>query len=486
MTLRGTLSAEQGTGNWVAYTPDGLFDSSIGGESQVTWLVNREVLTLEQVYERFHVFRLTDQLRQDHRPEAPAPPRQVPPRIALEPPTQLVQEKRFTELSVALGEAGLENLRLYQNGVAVQGEADFTATPNPARLVSRVHLRKGLNQFYLMAGRTGSSEVEGRSGVVEIRYDGPDEPGQIHVLALGVSTYDSGSHSLQFADRDAIKLAQFLHRNVRRADESVPGLELVLTNREVSEANVEKAFVTIRDRVRGRPDDTVVVFLAGHADALNDRFYLLLPSFPFPDIAANLPRAQRAAMLAKVDPQAVLPYVALYRNISRLGALQRLVVIDACQAEAIADDPGVRQIQELIDRDAHRARTAYLLGARRGEPAGEASALEHGLLTYALLKGLGDRNLEAVPGPPLLDDEPNADRNHDQIVTTDELRWYAERTVPRLATRFPLLVQRSGAAGKMLNFRPTANLGQAPRIESASVSFPLVELRRSESEEKGP
>ena len=41
------------------------------------------------------------------------------------------------------------------------------------------------------------------------------------------------------------------------------------------------------------------------------------------------------------------------------------------QAEAINDDPGVRMIQERIDGGSQRARTAYLLAARRGEPAGE-------------------------------------------------------------------------------------------------------------------
>ncbi len=57
----------------MAYTPDGLFDCSIGGESQVTWFDDKVVLTLEQVYDRFHVFKLTDQLRQGNHPKAPAP-----------------------------------------------------------------------------------------------------------------------------------------------------------------------------------------------------------------------------------------------------------------------------------------------------------------------------------------------------------------------------------------------------------------------------
>ncbi|MEJ7637969.1 MAG: hypothetical protein WKF75_08315, partial [Singulisphaera sp.] len=56
-SLLGTLSAEGGTADWVAYTPDGLFDSSLGGERQVTWLDNREVMPLEQFYEGSHVYK---------------------------------------------------------------------------------------------------------------------------------------------------------------------------------------------------------------------------------------------------------------------------------------------------------------------------------------------------------------------------------------------------------------------------------------------
>ncbi|MBV8076309.1 MAG: hypothetical protein JO284_07925, partial [Planctomycetaceae bacterium] len=48
------------------------------------------------------------------------------------------------------------------------------------RVTTKVRLRHGLNRFHVMAGRPGSHEVEGRSETVEVRYDGPDSPGQLH------------------------------------------------------------------------------------------------------------------------------------------------------------------------------------------------------------------------------------------------------------------------------------------------------------------
>ncbi|AGA30374.1 WD40 repeat-containing protein [Singulisphaera acidiphila DSM 18658] len=486
--LLGTLSAQQGSSDWVAYTPDGLFDCSIGGESQVTWFDDKVILTLEQVYDRFHVFKLTDQLRQGDHPKAPAPPRRQPPRLTIDPPPEPVAAQRLTQLKISVAEPNLTNLRLYQNGVPVLSGADLSPDAKRQVVTTPIKLRHGLNRFHVMAGRPGSTEVEGRSQTIEIRYDGPDTPGQIHILAVGVSHYDDKEHALQFADRDAVELSEYLEKNGNRASGS-PGLQIVLTNNDVTEAKVDEAFTKIRDRVKTRPEDTVAIFLAGHADTLNGQFHLLLPSFPFSETDPTTGKPKRGMAALDLASKSVLPYVAVYRNLSRLGALQRVVMIDACQAEAIRDDPGVRMIQELVDTEAHRAKTAYLLAARRGEPAGEVAALAHGLMTYALLKGMGDPSLETVPGLTLFNELPSADKNRDGLITTDELRWYTSVTVPRLAANFPQLVMRTGANAQITSFRPTANLTQNAQIQASVVSFPLIELSvpaKPEIEESSP
>ena len=97
-----------------------------------------------------------------------------------------------------------------------------------------MRLRHGVNRFYVMASRPGSVDVEGRSETVEVRYDGPDRTGRLHVLALGVSKYQDPNRALRFAEHDAQKLANFLHRS-RLADTGVPGLEIVLANQDVNQ-----------------------------------------------------------------------------------------------------------------------------------------------------------------------------------------------------------------------------------------------------------
>ncbi len=471
--LLGTLSAEGSSPDWVAFTPEGLFDGSIGAEAQVTWLDADQVLPLDQFAARARVFQLTDQLRRGVRPEAPEPPSEPPPRVAIDPPPSAIAESRDATLTITLGEAGLSDVRLYQNGVPVGLGADLGLTPERRSVTVPVRLQNGVNRFHAMANRAEGRSIDGRSEVVEIRYDGPEATGQIHVLALGVSEYRVKERALKFADHDAEEIANFLHKHGMNAT-GQPGLQRVLTNADVSERAVDAAFQEIRDRVAGRPEDTVVVFLAGHTDVLLNRFQLLLTGYPFPK------QAGERAVLPAVDRDTVLPYAAIYRNIARLNALQRLVVVDACQSDAIHDDPAVRRIREAIDNGSYRARTAYFLAARRGEPAGEVSEIEHGLLTYVLLKGMGDRNLKTVPEVTIFDDQPTADRNHNGVVTTEELRWFTDLTLPKLAYNFPTLVRRSGDSGPARDVRPTANLDQSPSVQTAEATFPLVEVPEEE------
>jgi hypothetical protein len=98
-------------------------------------------------------------------------------------------------------------------------------------------------------------------------------------------------------------------------------------------------------------------------------------------------------------------------------------------------------------------------------------------LTYALLKGLGDSGLKPVPGFALFDALPNADRDHDRVVTTEELRWFVAATVPALAAHLPGLVLRTGADGRTPQPSSGPGLSPAPGLQAAESSFPLVELR---------
>ena len=167
------------------------------------------------------------------------------------------------------------------------------------------------------------------------------------MVALGVKDYED--RRLRYSEDDAEQLSEFIHsRGLDAAGRQ--GIRRVLLGNEVSRENVERVFDEIARRVEDRPQDTVVVFLAGHTDVFYpQRFCLLLPTYPFnkmdlkPVPEAPILVAARGAPLPeeskKVDPRFILPYSIIESNLVRLKALNRLVIVDACQAGADHGQP---------------------------------------------------------------------------------------------------------------------------------------------------
>jgi WD40 repeat protein len=458
--------------DWVLYTPDGHYDGSPGGQKLVRFRRRDEARTFEQFDgTELYTFALAEQLRQG---KSPQPTRlDEPPPIAIEPPLRLDPSLRDTELTVVLGARGLRDVRLYHNDRPVPSGVEDAKQPLPERFAVRVRLTRGDNRFYSMASSDGC--YDSRSAEVVVPYDGSMEPGQIHVVALGVGDYADEPQRLKYAERDAERISKVLHdRGIDVTGRA--GIRQVLTNDQVNAENVTKIFSELRQRVESRPQDTVVVFLAGHTGVFDaGRFCLLLPPFPF----ARANPVGPASRAPEMDARLMMPYSVVASNLMRLSALNRLVIVDACQADAILEDPQVNAAQRWMEIGSRRARTAYLMAARRGEPALEVDPLGHGLLTYTILRGMDAVDLRSQPEEiAQLGLPANADSNGDGTLTTGELSDYVTQFLPRITEQFPKVVTRGRAAVLGKEPKPEKKLDQRLRLRGTSNSFPLVPLTR--------
>ena len=385
-----------------------------------------------------------------------------------------------SRLTITLGAADFQDVRLYHNDVPIPITWNQNG-PRPMSLDVTVTLAPNRNRFYVMASR--ENVYDSCSKVVEVDYQAPMDPGQIHILALGVGAYER--RRLKYPQRDAEQLGRLLYR--RGVDkQGNRGLSFSLPDAEVSRKSVQDAFDRIARYVEDRPQDTVVVFLAGHTGLLeSQRFCLLLPTFPFPKdepiLVAARGTAPEVEEKVKVTSKDVLPYSLIEGNLSRLNALNRLVIVDACQAGAIFEDPKVRAIQKWMEHASRRSRTSYLMAARRGEPAMEADPLKHGLFTYTLLRGMGAIPLEQErPEVAKLGLPSDADFNKDRVISTSELDAYAKQVLPQLSRVFPAIVNNARSAPGLAaapSLAPaTKDLEQATRMQSIEASFPLVPI----------
>ncbi|MFO0890567.1 MAG: WD40 repeat domain-containing protein [Isosphaeraceae bacterium] len=460
---------------WVLFTPDGHFDSSEDGRRLVRFRRGEAGRDLEQFDDTaLYSLELTDSLRSGRSLEPV--PLQEPPPVAIDPPTRDDPTLAETRLRISLSAGDLRDVRIYHNGVPIPSGLEPAGPPLPDRHEVPVRLVPGANRFYAMAGREGA--YDSRSEEVEVVFEGTTDPGRLHVIALGVGDYDR--EKLTFAKRDAERLSQVLHNRGLNAGQQ-RGKRHLLTDRQVNPGTVTRAFADIAREVKGHPQDTVVLFLAGHTGVFDrERFCLLLPSYPFPPESPLMVAARGAnppvAPGATVRPQDLLPVSSLVVNLMRLEALNRLVIVDACQAGAILSDPQVDAIRKWMEIGSRKARTAYLMATRRGEPALEVEPLRHGLFTYALLRGMREIPArEERPEVNKLKLRADADYSADGTITTAELDAYVQEVLPPLARLFPDLVVRRSAE-PAAPVEPREPLDQSLRLKATRTSFPLLRL----------
>ena len=126
-----------------------------------------------------------------------------------------------------------------------------------------------------------------------------ETPGRTHVLALGISDYQG--QPLRYAHEDAQ-----VHRGVPGPQGTGPARRGRADRAASTPGDAQGGGRGLRgaprDRVRRRPEDTVVIFLAGHTTVRRGRFCLLLPNADLPDqpivpgvLALRAPTGGRAA-----------------------------------------------------------------------------------------------------------------------------------------------------------------------------------------------
>ncbi len=255
-------------------------------------------------------------------------------------------------------------------------------------------------------GQVAVPQEAGRSVGVQTDSTGPASApparnGQKWAIIIGVGDYeDPGISDLPNAVNDAKAIRD---RLVGMSDGFPKKNVLLLTDSESADRlpkrNNIMAFLKTRLGLLG-PEDTVLVYFAGHGSMENGALYLLPRDAAKSDVVFT-----------------GFPFIELARQVEAAPAQRKVLILDACHSGAgRADDRMSPDAIKAMERDSKGMIT--LSSCEGGQVSNEMPNTGNGAFTWFLLKGL----------------EGAADQNHDGVVTATELFSHTQDVTSRWAS----------------------------------------------------
>jgi WD40 repeat protein len=417
-------------GEWVIWTPQGYYTGSPGADKIVGWQINKGpdqaagYVTAEQLRKHLNrpdivakaiqlasageavrtsygtQFKLVDLLAR------PAPQLSI---ISPAGDSQ-VNAAGSIAVKIALGVAPdpATLIRVQVNGRQLDDYLPENGPSFPAgEHEFKVPLAKGKNTIVVTAlNEIGWSKVQdGTLTLTNAGLGDLDKRGTLYILAIGVSKYPGVPRNcppkpncdLNFTGNDAVAFAGSVEDRLGTLHEKV--VRRVLVNEGASDgpptaSNILNALGIF---ARAQPNDTTVLFLAGHG--FNDG-----PNYRFVSTDATVADGM-------ILPASVVPWYAIEEAIDRAKG-RRLLFIDTCHAAGAYN--------ERLGNSAYYANILAYSSARWDQEALESDAMKHGIFTAALLEGLSGK----------------ADASKAGHVDTVQLGEYLQRRVPELAKPF--------------------------------------------------
>lgn len=406
----------QGT-DWLVTTPQGLFDGTEQGmQRMVVWKIGNRTYPPDRFFADFYTPGLLRRILAGERPRPniDLADLKVPPDVRFASPgsgSKARQARLVADIEVTDLGSGVAEVRLYQNGKLVNGDA------GPPRTTYKLEVDLVPGENVLKAVALSKEGVESNEDSVRVFFEAPQQTRPtLHLLVVGVNQYEDPSFNLGFARQDGEALARFFGQRGGRLFGAVKTIKLF--DKEATQPAIRKALGQLAEQAR--PEDVVLFYLAGHGVGLGQQFYFL-------------PHEMRK----EEDDQAAIrkygiPALVLSEGLRRIPALKQVLILDTCQSETalpilakVAMFRGMSLAEERATKMLARSNGVYLIAAStKQQYALEVPELGHGVLTYALLSALGEQG------------QPQAAANAEGIVTMLSILQHVNQQVPELTEKY--------------------------------------------------
>jgi WD40 repeat protein len=434
--LLATLVSLRESADWLVVAPDGLFDGSPAAWNQIMWRFEQtttNVRPVEVFFNEYYAPGLLGEIFAGRRPQAAKDitqrdRRQPQVRLSLvsaqgaqtaQTVTSLNTRQAKVRIEVAEEPAdarnpagsGARDVRLFRNGLLVRSwRGDVLKQGGRIVIEADVPFVAGDNRLTAYAfNRDNVKSVD-----AELRVTGGESlrrAGTAYILAVGVNKYANAAFNLNFANADAETFGE----EVQKAQARVGGfvkIEVVrLLDAESTKANMLLAIKRLggdesalppgappdlAKLKRAQPEDTVIIYYAGHGIAQGQRFYIIPHDLGYQGARTQI---DPAGMKLLLDHS--LSDRELEAALDGVDAAQALLVLDACNSgQALeAEDKRLGPMNSKGLAQLAYEKGMFILAAAQGyQAAKEATQLGHGLLTYALVvQGLGESAADSRP-----------------------------------------------------------------------------------------
>ena len=306
--------------------------------------------------------------------------------------------------------SGARDVRLFRNGSlvkvwhgdvlngkpAVSLEEEITLAAGPNRLTAYAFNKDNVKSKDAQLALTGADSLK-RAGIA-------------YVIAVGLNEYANPQYNLKYAVADAQSFGDEVQRRQTQVAqferiEVVPLINenatkaniLLVLNRLAGDPGVPSLKAGPLDRIkRAEPEDTVIIYFAGHGTAQAQRFYLIPHDLGYTGERTKLNERGLQTML-----EHSVSDIELERAVEALDAGHLLLVIDACNSGQALEAEEKRRSpmnSKGLAQLAYEKGMYILTAAQSYQAALEAAQFGHGVLTYALVEeGLKTAIADAEP-----------------------------------------------------------------------------------------
>jgi WD40 repeat protein len=414
-------------GEWIVITPEGYFNASPNGAKHLNVRVGNNVYSIDNFYEKFFNPVYVASVLQGKKVEAVADIRKgilTPPDVKIispEPNKEFSADTITITISAKDTGGGIDEIRLYHNGKAIGEDTravKIVPKGNEAIKIYTVTLLDGANTFRATAfskDRTESNPYE-----LIVRLTAPQKDVSMYVFAVGINKYKNPALNLNYAEPDAKGIADFFRQKGK-------GLFKNVEIRDIynEQATKETIISKLKQLENTNPQDAVLIYLAGHGENINDKWYFIPHELTYPEREADV----KAKGISSDE---------LSGHIKNIKAQKILLLIDACKSGAVLIAFRGFEDRKALSQLSRSTGVHIIAASTKDQFAAEVKELGHGVFTYILLEGLKGK---AAGGS--------------ETVTVRKLMGYVEERLPDITKKYK-------------------QEAQYPVVDSRGMDFPLV------------